>query len=182
MKVLNPTNKLSDKGMKAIFVGCTEKHAGNVYRFINPSTNKIVLSRNVKCLERKYGDEKNVKPSIISNIYQGIKGFEEINDDETTTTDSDEENSTNKSDTDEEIEAIVPTSTTAIGPPIESRKELRREVRGIDIGQEIMPGHTRQQTRDAIQLVEENFEIFYSDCALMSAVTNTIEIVETFFH
>ena len=31
-------------GMKAIFVGYAEKHAGNVYRFINPSTDKIVLS------------------------------------------------------------------------------------------------------------------------------------------
>ena len=36
-----------------------------------------------------------------------------------------------------------------------------------------MPGRTRQQTRDAIQLVEENFDNFYHDCALMSAVTNT---------
>ena len=149
--------------MKAIFVCYAEKHAGHVYRFINPSTNRIVLSRDVKWLERKYGEEKNVKPSIISNVYQDIKGFEEIEDDDTTTTNSDEENSTNKSDTDEEIEAITPSSNMAIGPPIESGKELRREVRGIDIGQEIMPGHTQQQTRDAIQLVEENFENFYSD-------------------
>jgi len=161
VKVLNLTNKLSDKGMKAIFVGYAEKHAGNVYRFINPSTNRIVLSRAVKWLE--YGDEKNVKPSIISNVYQDIRGFEEIDIDDTTTTDSDEETNTNKSDTDEEIEAITPSSNTTIGPPIETRKELRREVRGIDIGQEIMPGHTQQQTRDAIQLVEENFENFYSD-------------------
>jgi len=36
-----------------------------------------------------------------------------------------------------------------------------------------MPGRTRQQTRDTIQLVEENFDNFYRDCALMSAVTNT---------
>ena len=36
-----------------------------------------------------------------------------------------------------------------------------------------MPGHTRQQTRDAIQLVEENFANFYRDCALISVVTNT---------
>ena len=65
------------------------------------------MSRDVKWLERKYGEEKNVKPSIISNVYQDIKGFEEIDDDDTTTTNSDEENSTNKSDTDEEIEAIT---------------------------------------------------------------------------
>jgi len=55
-KVLNTTNKLSDRGMKAIFVGYTDKHAGNVYRFINSNTNKIILSRDVKWLERKYGD------------------------------------------------------------------------------------------------------------------------------
>jgi len=33
-----------------------------------------------------------------------------------------------------------------------------------------MPGCTRQQTRDAIQLVEENLDDFYLDCALMSAI------------
>jgi len=135
VKVLNTTNKLSDRGMKAIFVGYADKHVSNVYRFINPNTNKIILSRDVKWLERKYGDEKNVKPSSISNVYQDIKGYEEADDDDTMTTDLDEENNTNKSDTDEEIEMIIPSSTTAIGPPIESGKELICEVRGIDIGQ-----------------------------------------------
>jgi len=58
VKALNATNKLSDRGMKAIFVGYADKHAGNVYRFINPNTNKIILSRDVKWLERKYGEKK----------------------------------------------------------------------------------------------------------------------------
>ena len=142
VKVLNLTNNLSDKGMKAIFVGYAEKHAGNVYKFVNPSTNKIVLSRDMKWLERKYGDEKYVKPSIISNVYEDIRGFEEKDVDYTTTIDSDEENNTNKSNTDEEIEMVTPPMTTAIGPPIESGKELRHEIRGIDIGQELIPGRT----------------------------------------
>jgi len=43
---------------------------------------------------------------------------------------------------DEYIEAITPSSPPSIGPPIESGKELRREVRSIYIGQEIMPGRT----------------------------------------
>ena len=47
VKVLNSTNKLSNKGMKAIFVGYADKRAGNVYRFINPNTNRIILSRDV---------------------------------------------------------------------------------------------------------------------------------------
>ena len=33
-----------------------------------------------------------------------------------------------------------------------------------------MPGRTRQQTCDATQLVEENLDDFYQDCALMSAI------------
>jgi len=33
-----------------------------------------------------------------------------------------------------------------------------------------MPGCTRQQTRDVIQLVEESLDHFYQDCALMSAI------------
>jgi len=31
------------------------------------------------------------------------------------------------------VEIITPSTTTAIGPPIESRRELRQELRGIDI-------------------------------------------------
>ena len=65
VKVLNPTNKLSDKGMKAIFVGYAEKHAGNVYRFINPNTYRIILSRDVKWFERKYGDEKMLSHQLF---------------------------------------------------------------------------------------------------------------------
>jgi len=106
------------------------------------STNKIVLSCDVKWLERKYGDEKNVKPSIISNFYEDIRGYKEIDVDDMTTTDLDEETNTNISNTDKEIEIITPSTTTAIGPPIESGKELRCEVRGIDIGQDLMPGRT----------------------------------------
>ena len=74
----------------------------------------------------------------------------------------DEETDTDVSENEEEI-----STSMAIGTPTQSR---RREIRGLDIGQQIMPGRTRQQTRDAIQLVEENFDNFYQDCALMSAI------------
>ena len=70
----------------------------------------------------------------------------------------DEETDTDVSEDEEEI-----STSMAIGAQ-------RREIRGLDIGQQIMPGRTRQQTREAIQLVEENFDDFYQDCALMSAI------------
>ena len=73
-----------------------------------------------------------------------------------------EETDTDVSEDEEEI-----STSMAIGTPTQSR---RREIRGLDMGQQIMPGHTRQQTRDAIQLVQENLDNFYQDCALMSAI------------
>ena len=151
LKVLQPTNKLSNKGLKAIFVGYANKHAGNVYRFVNPNTNRIILSRDVKWLSKRYGEEKNVKPLFVPTKWDDIS-----DDDEETIKESEDE---------EEI-----MTSMQIGPPIESSQEMRR----LNIGQQIMPGRTRQQTRDAThdatQLVEENLDDFYQDCALMSAI------------
>jgi len=126
------------------------KHAGNVYRFVNPNTNWIILSRDVKWLSKRYGEEKNVKPVfVVSTKWDDISDNEEKENDEETIKESEDE---------EEI-----MMSTQIGPPIESRREIRR----LDIGQQIMLGRTRQQTRDATQLVEENLDDFYQDCALM---------------
>ena len=77
VKVLQPTNKLSNKGLKAIFVGYANKHAGNVYRFVNPNTNRIILSRDVKWLSKRYGEEKNVKP-----LYVVPEKWDDISDDD----------------------------------------------------------------------------------------------------
>ena len=114
-----------------------------MYRFVNPNRNRIILSRDFKWLSKRYGEEKHVKPSfVMPTICNDIS-----KDDEETDTDVSES----------EIEEEISTST-AIGTPTQSR---RREIQGLDIGQQIMPGRTRQQTRDAIQLVEENFDNFY---------------------
>ena len=114
VKVLQPTNKLSDKGLKAIFVGYADKHAGNVYRFVNPNTNRIILSRDVKWLSKRYGEEKLVKPSfVMPTICNDISK-------------DDEETDTDVSEDEEET-----STSTQIGPPIESSQEMRR----LDIGQ-----------------------------------------------
>ena len=46
-------------------MGYADKHAGNVYHFVNPNTNRIILSRDVKWLSKRYGEEKNLKPSFV---------------------------------------------------------------------------------------------------------------------
>jgi len=120
---------------------------------VNPNTNRIILSRDVKWLSKRYGEEKNVKPSfVVPTKWDDISNDDEKENDEETIKESEDE---------EEIMTL-----TQIGPPIDSRREIQR----LDIGQQIIPGRTRQQTRDATQLVEENLDDFYQDCALMSAI------------
>jgi len=86
VKVLQPTNKLSDKGLKVIFVGYADKHAGNVFHFMNPNTNRIILSRDVKWLSKRYGEEKNVKLLFVPTKWDDIS-----NDDEETIKESEDE-------------------------------------------------------------------------------------------
>jgi len=89
-------------------VGYANKHAGNVYRFVNPNTNRIILSRDVKWLSKRYGEEKNVKPLfVVPTKWDDISNEDEKENDEETIKESEDE---------EEIMTL-----TQIGPPIESR-------------------------------------------------------------
>jgi len=111
VKVLQLTNKLSDKGLKAIFVGYTNKNAGNVYRFVNPNKNRIILFRDVKLLTKRYGEEKNIKLSfVVPTKWDDISDDDENENYEQTIKESKDE---------EEI-----MTSTQIGPPIKSRQEI----------------------------------------------------------
>jgi hypothetical protein len=48
-------SKLEDCGIKGMFVSYAENHAGNVYRVMNLKTNKIMLTRDVKWLNKFIG-------------------------------------------------------------------------------------------------------------------------------
>lgn len=43
--------KLDDRGIECIFVGYATNHAGNVYRMLNPRTNKVLITRDVRWLK-----------------------------------------------------------------------------------------------------------------------------------
>ena len=87
-------------------MGYADKHAGNVYCFVNPNTNWIILSRDVKWLSKRYGEEKNVKPLLIVPTK-----WDDISDD-------DDEQTIEETDTDvsEDEEEIM--TSILIGPPI----------------------------------------------------------------
>jgi hypothetical protein len=53
------TGKLDDRGTTCIFVGYTDDHPSDTYRFINLSTNKLILSRDCRWLNKTYGQYIN---------------------------------------------------------------------------------------------------------------------------
>ena len=57
--------------------------------------------------------------------------------------------------------------------PADISKHLEREMCRIDIGQQLMPGRTRGQTRDSLAITEEIFENFYMQCAMMREIIGT---------
>lgn len=73
----------------AIFVGYADKHAGNVYLSVNPNKNQIILSRDVKWLSRRYGEERNVKLSFVPTKWDDISKDEENENDEQTIKETD---------------------------------------------------------------------------------------------
>ena len=48
--------KLKNRGVVAMFVGYSDKHASKVYRFLKLDTNRIIMSRDVTWLNKMYGD------------------------------------------------------------------------------------------------------------------------------
>ena len=66
-------SKLSNRGIEEMFVGYSEYHARNVYRFMNLKTNRIMTSRDVTWMHSLYKDymkeERNEVKEIIIDDY-----------------------------------------------------------------------------------------------------------------
>ena len=60
--------KLSDRGMEAMFVGYSEHHAKNVYRFMNLKTNRIMTSRDVTWMHLLFKDYKKEEENEYKEI------------------------------------------------------------------------------------------------------------------
>jgi hypothetical protein len=56
-------NKLENRGIPCIFFGYPEDHTSNVFKFYNPKTYAVILSRKVYWLNKSYGEFYKVKPT-----------------------------------------------------------------------------------------------------------------------
>ena len=65
-------SKLDTRGRTGIFVGYADDHAGNVYRFINILTKKIILSRDIQWLNsfwKEYKKRKDDSKKLVDEFY-----------------------------------------------------------------------------------------------------------------
>ena len=64
--------KLDTRGRTKIFVGYADYHAGNVYKFINIETKKIILSRDIQWLNsfgKEYKKRKDDSKKLVDEFY-----------------------------------------------------------------------------------------------------------------
>ena len=65
-------SKLDTRGRTGIFVGDADDHAGNVYRFINIQTKKIILSTDIQWLNsfwKEYKKRKDDSKKLVDVFY-----------------------------------------------------------------------------------------------------------------
>ena len=151
-------SKLDTRGRTAIFVGYADDHAGNVYRFINIQTKKIILSRDVqwrnsfwKQYKKRNDDSKKLMEEFFPND----------EDDQTSEESEPEEN-----------------NVSGDGNNTMEQKKLGIDIDMIGARKEEL-GRTRSQTKEmmspkneSMERAELTMEDWIRETCLISAVTS----------
>ena len=71
------SNATQDRGLKCIFLGYADDHSGDVYRFYNMRTGKMILSRDVIWINKTYNEDKT-QPVGLEQYYSEDEDGEEV--------------------------------------------------------------------------------------------------------
>ena len=164
-------SKLDPRGRTGIFVGYADDHAGNVYRFINTQTIKIILSRDVQWLNSFWKEYKTRK----DDSRKLVDVFHSLEEDEQTQEESEEEEPN-------ELEI----AETNDGNNTEEQKRLGIDIQMIGARKEEL-GRTRSQTREmmsprneSMERAELTMEDWIQETCFISAVTSDPTEPKTF--
>ena len=159
-------SKLDTRGRTGIFVGYANDHAGNVYRFINIQTKKIILSRDIQLLNsfwKEYKKRKDDSTKLIDEFYSHDE------DDQTHDQSETEEPKENE---------IEEPKDSGDGNNTEEQKKLLIDIQMIVARKEEL-GRTRSQTKEIMssrnelmERAELTIEDWIHETCLISAVTS----------
>ena len=138
-------SKLDTRGRTGIFVGYADDHAGNVYRFINIQTKKIILSRDIQWLNSFWNENKKRKDDSKKLIDE----FYSYDEDDQTQEESETEE-IKESETEE-------TKNCGIGNNTEGQKKLGIDIEMIGVRKEESE-RTRSQTKEMMSPRNESME------------------------
>ena len=164
-------SKLEPRGRTGIFVGYADDHAGNVYRFINTQTKKIILSRDVQWLNSFWKEYKTRK----DDSRKLVDVFHSLEEDKQSQEESEVEESN-------ELEI----AETNDGNNTEEQKRLGIDIQMIGARKEEL-GRTRSQTREmmsprneSMERAELTMEDWIQETCFISAVTSGPTEAKTF--
>jgi hypothetical protein len=60
--------KLENRGREYLFLGHAPNHADDTYRFLNLTTKKVIVSRDVVWLGKCYGDRRGITSNVINAV------------------------------------------------------------------------------------------------------------------
>jgi len=144
--------KIESRGRTCIFLGYAENHAGNVSRFYNMNTGRIVLSRDVQWMDEMYAEHVGVKRAVPLDDDSSVESIEEPN--------------TGSLETETE-------DTPQLGGREQSRLTWDATTAGhTEPGENL--GRTRSQTRANADTVGLVMEKWMHDVCLISAVSSGI--------
>ena len=151
-------SKLDTRGRTGIFVGYADDHAGNVFRFINIQTKKIILSSDVQWLNsfwKQYKKRKDDSKKLVDEFFS-----------------NDEDDQTHEESETEEIKI------SGNGNNTEEQKKLGIDIEMIGARKEEL-GRTRSQTKEmmsrkneSMERAELTMEDWIQETCLISAVTS----------
>ena len=95
----NKRAKLENRGERMIFMGCAEDHSGDMFRFWNPKTRRIIISRDVRWTNLIVNHTKPVNNRRL--VMKSLSTIEE-EEEETTKDESDAESISEETDSDED--------------------------------------------------------------------------------
>ena len=157
-------SKLDTRGRTGIFVGYADDHAGNVYRFINIQTKKIILRRDIQWLNsfwKEYKKRKDDSRKLVDVFYSQ----------------EEDEQTQEESEVDEQNE-IEAEETNEDGNNTEERKRLGIDIQMIGARKEEL-GRTRSQTKEmmsprnkSMERAELTMEDWIQETCFISAVTS----------
>ena len=156
-------SKLDPRGRTGIFVGYADDHAGNVYRFINTQTKKIILSRDVQWLN-SFWKEYKIRKDDSRKLVDVFHSLEE------------DEQTQEESEVEEPNELKI--AETNDGNNTEEQKRLGIDIQTIGARKEEL-GRTRSQTREmmsprneSMERAELTMEDWIQETCFISAVTS----------